>query len=231
MFPTPPDADEAMLIDEASRGNHRAFALLYERYKASVKAQLARRISSALDREDLTQLVFLQLFRALPSFRGAAKLSTFLFRITTNVTCDHLRKRYRTPAFLQDEKHLHREPDRGCPEDPVASWENLRSLEQRFHRLAARSKLAFQLLAVEGYTLREVSERTGRSSTSIKVDLARARSELKLTQEKQAPHRRMEQPSHRSRRRRDLRGSPPEKETPPEMWFAVPLRTAPPALV
>ena len=93
--------DDRELIDEYGRtGDAALFRELVERYE-----QLVFRVASAVlgprlsnDVEDLAQDVFLQLHRALPQFRGEAKLSSWIYRMTYNRALDHRRRaRYRLP--------------------------------------------------------------------------------------------------------------------------------------
>jgi len=69
--------------------------------------------------EDLAQDVFLRLFRALPSFRGEALVSTYLYRITVNVAQDEWKRRQRV-----DRNHVSLSAERGRGEDSSWTWED-----------------------------------------------------------------------------------------------------------
>ena len=89
------EVEESALVSAAATGDRRAFAALYQRHLDSVYARLTRVIGPAPERDDLVQQIFLDLFRALPRFRGEAAFSTFLHRIVLNVACEHLDRRRR----------------------------------------------------------------------------------------------------------------------------------------
>ena len=69
--------------------------------------------------DDLAQDVFLRLFRALPSFRGEALVSTYLYRITVNVAQDEWKRRKRI-----DRTHVSLSEERGRSEDSSWTWED-----------------------------------------------------------------------------------------------------------
>jgi len=68
----------------AEAGNIAAFELLYERYHRRTYSLCLRMTSSQTEAEDLTQEVFIQLFRKIGSFRGDSAFSTWLHRLTVN---------------------------------------------------------------------------------------------------------------------------------------------------
>jgi RNA polymerase sigma-70 factor (ECF subfamily) len=89
-------SDEA-LASRAATGDDHAFETIVRRYQARVY-RLAGRLTSETDAPDVMQETFLQVHRHLPSFRGDARFSTWLYRIATNAGLMHLRARARRPA-------------------------------------------------------------------------------------------------------------------------------------
>src|SRR5579863_1957942 len=77
-------AGEAELVARAQRGDEAAFAALYRAYKRRIYVLCLRMTNSVPEAEDLTQQVFLTVFRALAGFRGESSLSTWLYRVTVN---------------------------------------------------------------------------------------------------------------------------------------------------
>lgn len=78
-----------------SRGMERSpeeFPSIHAGYRTRIHRYLARLVGQG-DAEDLTQEVFVRVSRGLPDFKGAAKLSTWIYRIATNVAVDRLRDR------------------------------------------------------------------------------------------------------------------------------------------
>src|SRR5258708_40164576 len=92
------------LVARAAGGDRQAFDDLYRRHVDLVWTQLGRLIGPDPEREDLLQQIFLELFRALPRFRGDASFRTFLYRIVLNTASDHLKCRRRNPSPISAEE-------------------------------------------------------------------------------------------------------------------------------
>ena len=82
-----------MVVEKAKNGDITALAELYILYKTPVYNLCLRLTRDVMDAEDLMQEVFLQVYRKLNSFRGEAAFGSWLYRVATNVTMMHLRKR------------------------------------------------------------------------------------------------------------------------------------------
>ena len=87
-------------------GDRQAFALLYERYHASVLSYLYRMLGNAQDVESVGQEVFLRAFRFAATYRYPQKLSTWLFTITRNLAINHARRKKRSPVRNVTELNL-----------------------------------------------------------------------------------------------------------------------------
>lgn len=83
--------DEA--IEKAKRGDVTGFDLLYRLHKRRIFALCLRLTGSVTDAEDLMQEVFLQVFRKLSTFRGNAKLGSWLYRVAFNFSLMQARRR------------------------------------------------------------------------------------------------------------------------------------------
>jgi RNA polymerase sigma-70 factor (ECF subfamily) len=83
--PAPDDA-EARLVERLVQRDERAFNTLVKAYEGRVFGLLLRMIGNRAEAEDLAQEVFVQVFKAIGSFRGESKLSTWIFRIAVNLS-------------------------------------------------------------------------------------------------------------------------------------------------
>jgi len=174
---TPPALD-AELAAAAAIGDADAFGELYARYADRVFARITHLVGPGSDREDVLQQVFLELHRALPRFRGDAAISTFLYRITINVACDHLRRRKRRagdhdPAAL--DALIDGEP---TPEDRARRRQQLAQVFVLLEQIKPAKRVAFVLVAVEGLSLAEAAELIGASPDAVKQRVLHARREL-----------------------------------------------------
>jgi RNA polymerase sigma-70 factor (ECF subfamily) len=85
--------EDFRLIDMAVDGDEKAFAKLLQRYKRPVYHMILKMVRNVDDAEDLTMESFSKAFRSLHRFKKDFTFSTWLFRIATNNTIDHIRKK------------------------------------------------------------------------------------------------------------------------------------------
>jgi RNA polymerase sigma-70 factor (ECF subfamily) len=85
--------EDFRLIDMAVGGDEKAFAKLLQRYKRPVYHMILKMVRNVDDAEDLTMESFSKAFRSLHRFKKDFTFSTWLFRIATNNTIDHIRKK------------------------------------------------------------------------------------------------------------------------------------------
>ena len=173
---TAPDIDLCRL---ATGGNIAAFELLYERYHRRTYSLCLRMTSSQTEAEDLTQEVFIQLFRKVGSFRGDSAFSTWLHRLTVNQVLMHFRRR--------SVKNERTSEDGEMPEQMVRGTSNPNRM-QVVDRIALKNAIAelpngyrnvFILHDVEGFEHEEVARMMGISVGTSKSQLHKARLKLR----------------------------------------------------
>ena len=81
------------LAQASALGDMQAFETIYKRHHRRVYSLCLRMVANATEAEDLTQEVFIQLFRKIGSFRGESAFTTWLHRLTVNHVLMHFRKR------------------------------------------------------------------------------------------------------------------------------------------
>jgi RNA polymerase sigma-70 factor (ECF subfamily) len=177
--PTPAPADEVALIAAASKGDGRAFDALYRRHVQLVFARLTRLLGPSPEREDLVQQVFLELHRALPSFRGEAPLGAFVHAITVRVGYDFLRRRARSKsAMLRDEQFAELVAPGSSPEAAARERQELALAFARLDALKPKKRLAFVLHVVEGFSLEHMARMLDTDARTLGQRVAHARREL-----------------------------------------------------
>lgn len=171
-----PDLD---LCKIATAGNIAAFELLYERYHRRTYSLCLRMTSSQTEAEDLTQEVFIQVFRKVGSFRGDSAFSTWLHRLTVNQVLMHFRRR-----SVKNEKTSE---DGTMPEQTVAGTANPGKM-QVVDRIALKKAISelpngyrtvFILHDVNGFEHEEVARMMGISVGTSKSQLHKARLKLR----------------------------------------------------
>jgi RNA polymerase sigma factor (sigma-70 family) len=83
---------DEQIVDRVQSGETRLFDQLVRRYQDPVYGMAARFVGAGADAEDVAQEVFLKVFRGLAGFKGEAKFSTWLYRVTFNLCADWLRR-------------------------------------------------------------------------------------------------------------------------------------------
>ena len=112
-------SDEEALISKAGAGDTDAFRTLYTRHRGDVAKRLVYRMLGARnDLDNVIQEVFFQVYRSLKDFRGQAKFSTWLHRVTVNVVLMHRRSARGPPRVRRGGPRRHHQGSRG-PSGPT----------------------------------------------------------------------------------------------------------------
>ena len=174
-----PEADDAALIAAAREGDGAAFARLFRLHADAVRTRITRLVGQVAERDDLVQKVFIALYRGLPSYRGEARLSTYLHRVAVNVSYDHLRGRHRwaESGDPHDAEAL-AEPVSPKLDDQVAARVDLARLLALLDQLSPKKRIAFVLVAVEGSSLAEAAALIGAAEDTVKQRVLQARRDL-----------------------------------------------------
>lgn len=173
------DTPDLLLAQMAAENNIAAFEMLYERHHRRVYSLCLRMTNSQIEAEDLTQEVFIQLFRKIGSFRGDSAFSTWLHRMTVNQVLMYFRRR-----SVKNEKTSE---SGEIPEQTVSGTENPRkmpvvdkiALKNAVAQLPNGYRNVFILHDVQGYEHEEVAKIMGISVGTSKSQLHKARLKLR----------------------------------------------------
>jgi len=170
-----------------------AFEVLVGRYQNRLVGVLAHLIGRVDEAEDLTQDVFLRIYRARKGYKPKAKFSTWLFTIANNLAMNHLRSKGRNPTVAMgmgpdgssgtqsgvrslDERALARD---GTPSSQMRKVELSDVVREALEVLGEDQKLAVLLNKFEDMSYADIAEVMGRSEAAVKSLLARARTHLR----------------------------------------------------
>jgi RNA polymerase sigma-70 factor, ECF subfamily len=174
------DLEEAGLVRRCQEGDDGAFRELIDCYKDLVFALVARTVQDRAEAEDLAQEVFLRVYRGLPYFRGQARLSTWIYRITANLCCQERAHRDVPTVPLDerdDEGRLRREP--GAPDGAFRTLEVRDALEKAIARLPARDRFLVAGHYLKGFRYEDLAEVLDLPLGSVKTQLFRAKRRLR----------------------------------------------------
>lgn len=174
--------DESQLIARAARGDEAAFREIVEQYKQPVYYLALDLTGNHYDAEDLSQEVFIRVHRALGQFRGEARLSSYLYRITTNLFINTKRKKALTAMSLKDNFDAERsESDpfnaREFKQNPEASAEAVmirRHVRAALAKLSAKERAVFVLRHYQDLPLKEIAATLSVAEGTVKSLLFRA---------------------------------------------------------
>jgi RNA polymerase sigma-70 factor (ECF subfamily) len=150
--------DDATLIARHRAGDREAFATMYRTHAAAVYRRLSRILGPVPERDDLTQDVFLALHRALPAFRGEARLTTLIHRIAINKACEHLRRNARRPAVPTEGAVFDQLLSLAASPAERASWrEELERVFACLAKIKPKKRVALLLRVVDGMSFEEIA--------------------------------------------------------------------------
>lgn len=160
------------------------FERAYRTYRRRVFTKCLHMVGNEADAEDLTQEVFLQLFRKLDSFRGESAFATWLYRIAVNVVLMRLRRKSLTTSSLEEvievrEGVFSLQQVLGAPDTALTTALDRLNLERAVAQMPAGYKQVFFLHYVEGYGHREIARMLGLSIGTSKSQLYKARVRLR----------------------------------------------------
>jgi len=174
--------DESSLIAGMARGDEKAFREFVERYKKKVYFLALDMVGNSIDAEDISQEVFLKVFRSFSTFREGAKLGSWLYRVTYNASIDHLRRKGSVPAAVADEV-LDSLSQRGAGLPGAAAPDPARAVESKLlqeriaralDKVSPQEKAVFLLRHYDDLMLKDIASSLGLSIGSVKSYLFRA---------------------------------------------------------
>lgn len=178
------------LINAFKDGNTDAFQELVLKYEKRVYNHCMRMVNDEMESYDLTQEVFLKVFRKIKNYEHTYSFYTWLYRITVNCCIDYLRRKKRQVQSVsisantgddsgQNGKDQDIPDDSFIPDTVLANKELNEVLKTAINQLSERLRSIILLKEVEGFSYEEIAEILGCSRGTVKSRLFRARERLK----------------------------------------------------
>lgn len=176
------DIDE-MLAKQAAAGDLNSFEVLVSRYQGKIFSFVFRMVNLNEDARDLTQEVFLQVYRALGQFRGDSGFSNWLYRIASNKCLDFLRRNRKNKSVEFDD-NLYQIPqdnrlNSDNPEHVYFYEEKIRRLRRMISGLPDRYRIVIVLFHYENMSYQQISDTLNIPVKTVATRLYRAKLLLK----------------------------------------------------
>ncbi len=175
--------DEETLTHRLIDGDREALAEIVRRYRDMVVRAAVRIVGNGADAEDVAQEVFVKLMRTARQFKGDARVSTWLYRITVNTALNHLRRR-RWLSFAdilgtrREEGGAELEiaaPQSDRPDHHLERTRDRQALNAALQSLPDRQRTAFVLHRFEGLSYEQIADSMATSLSSVESLMHRAR--------------------------------------------------------
>jgi len=178
------ELNDADVVRLAQQGDAAAFERIYRLHSRKVYTLCLRMVGDKTDAEDLTQDVFLQLFRKINTFRGESAFSTWLHRMSVNIVLMRFRKKPRADQSLEAIVNPEDEPgsppkEFGAPDLRLNGVVDRITLETLINELPPGYKRMFILHDVQGYNHDEIAGIFGCTAGNSKSQVHKARTRLR----------------------------------------------------
>lgn len=156
-----------------------AFDIIYKKYSRRLYGFVFRYVKQEVDTEEIVQEVFVKIWQKRDKINVYSSFESFLFTIAHNETINLLKKRATEQKYVEHVKSLQQIEE----SYEIANEIHYKELEQKFHglldELSPRQKEIFKLSREDGLSHKEIAERLGISSNTVKNHLVTALSFLK----------------------------------------------------
>ena len=196
-------AEDTTLIADLKAGSEEAFSLLIAQYHQPLYSLIARSLNDPADAADITQEVFIKVFRSIRSFHGDSSLRTWLYRIALREASNQRRwwSRHKRQEVTIDVEEGGDDEESGpslapilrsrggTPFDHAAQGELRARVEDALRQLPDAFRNVVVLREIEGFAYEEIAEILGINIGTVKSRLMRGRTALRtlLTEENQEP--------------------------------------------
>jgi RNA polymerase sigma-70 factor, ECF subfamily len=178
--------NDSELIGRLAENDPQAFRILVEKYQDLVFRTSVGLLHDREEAEDITQEVFIEVYKSIGYFRGEAKLSTWLYRVTINKSLNELKKIQRQKAWTKledlvkgkkEEKRELNIPDNSS-ENLSDSQELAKILQQAIDQLPENQRVAFVLAKYDELSYKEIAEIMTTTISSVESLVHRAKTNL-----------------------------------------------------
>jgi len=186
------NTDDKVLVARCKDGDPEAFRVLVQKYERRVHSIVVGMVRDREEAWDLTQEVFIKVYRHIGKFEGVSSLYTWIYRITVNLCIDYLRKK-RMAKVEYDDTRSHQAPEgisipsghsEDAPPQRLLREELVSKVNSSLERLSAKHKQIIILREVEGLAYQDIADVLGISIGTVMSRLFHARRNMQRALEK-----------------------------------------------
>ncbi len=179
--------ENAELINKLKSGEEEAFRTVVNEYQRLILNCCFKFTKNAETAEDITQEVFIEVFRSVKNFRAESNLLTWIYRIAITKSLDYLKSQRRKKRFaaiksLFEEDGVEtniQSTDSGGPERVLEDKERMKVLSWAMDSLPEKQKIAFTLSKYDEMSYKEIADILNLSISSVESLIFRAKTNLK----------------------------------------------------
>lgn len=173
---------EFNLVERLKEADNLAFQELFKRFGQRIFRTAMRILREEESAKDAVQETMINIHRAADTFRGEARLGTWINRITVNVCLEMIRKNKKHANRIEDDVSEHLSLKTSEDLDPyreAVRVEARRRVDRALSRLSRKHRVVVRMHDLEGFTIREIAEQVNVAEGTIKSRLFYGREELK----------------------------------------------------
>lgn len=179
--------EEKELIKRLKNGDEESFRIVVDRFQKKVLNNCYRIVCNRETAEDLTQEVFIEVFRSVNMFREESAFSTWVYRIAVSKSLDYLKSQKRKKRFavvksIFDPGMINENPktsESGNPGNILDNEERIKVLASALDKLSENQRIAFTLSKYDEMSIKDISEVLGVSVSSVESLIYRAKTKLR----------------------------------------------------
>ncbi|OGU51864.1 MAG: hypothetical protein A2080_03280 [Ignavibacteria bacterium GWC2_36_12] len=185
--------EDTELIKNLKNGNDESFRIIVDKYQRLILNSCYRFVYNRETAEDLTQEVFIEVYRSINMFRNDSKLSTWIYRIAISKSLDYLKSRKRKKRFANSKSLFENEdmigstslkdeiqaPDEQSPEKLLDNDDRIKILSLALDCLPENQRIAFTLSKYDEFSYKEIADVLGITISSVESLIHRAKVNLR----------------------------------------------------
>ena len=171
--------DESALIKSSIEGDKNAFGEIVTRYKGMVARTVKGMLGDSVFSEDIGQEVFIKLYYSLPEFRGEAKLSTYIQKITVNLTLNEIKRRKRFLSMFSQKGNADMHEFEIADQDHEERKEAREIVGKALMRMEPKFRVILTMRMLQGYSTKETAEILDLPLGTVLSRLSRAQEQLR----------------------------------------------------